>query len=117
MGLPINLIHPSGCDWSRSCSSAEIQEEVSKTAAPVPGDHLCTRCFTAEEIRALTREHALDAMQDCTGPIGTKVKVRMYEALLTCYRDAQSWKEGLQLTDEAFKNVPVSNHKSLWDRK
>jgi tetratricopeptide (TPR) repeat protein len=59
----------------------------------------------------------LDAMQDCTGPIATKVKVRMYEALLTCYRDAQNWKEGLTLTDEAFKNVPATNHKSLWDER
>ena len=59
----------------------------------------------------------LDAMQNCAGPIGTKIKVRMYGALLTCYRDAQKWKPGLILTDEAFKNVPSTHHKSLWDER
>ena len=59
----------------------------------------------------------LDAMQNCAGPIGTKIKVRLYGALLTCYRDAQKWKPGLILTDEAFKNVPSTHHKSLWDER
>eukprot|EP01045_Picozoa_sp_COSAG04_P003809 COSAG04_NODE_159_length_22103_cov_21.289389_4_plen_2414_part_00 len=59
----------------------------------------------------------LDAMQNCAGPIGTKIKVRMYGCLLTCYRDAQKWKPGLLLTDEAFKNVPSTHHKSLWDER
>ena len=71
-----------------------------------------TRKVLPKMLRAI-----LNAILNCKGDVAVQCKVRFYEALLTCYRDGGKWKKGLALTDEAFKTVPSTHHRTLWDQR
>lgn len=62
-------------------------------------------------------QRVLDALWKVREMTDMKVRIYMYQTLIECHKDAEDWKGGLATVDKAFKVIPTSLQKPLWEAR